>query len=541
MGITIKKTKVLLSFVGSTDPSNPNSPYGPILSVADPVFREHNIAEFNLNEVAPKIRAAQHQFDEFILLYSDSTASDQSRYSFKQRAEDTAKLLIENGKQAATENLNIKDPVNYEEIVLKLTSLLDKKIRAEGKGKEYFASISSGTPVMHTCWFFLALSRQYPITLLYVRDPRYMGADQDYILTINPYVTINEREALRVTPTLAVDVNDFTAAMKHGEVIAASKALQDVYQRAFAVEKKGKNGCQEAVIIQGESGTGKEVLARFIHKNSARKDKPFIAVNCGAIPEALVESELFGHVKGAFTSALAENPGKFRLANHGTIFLDEIGELPKQSQVKLLRVLQEKEVTQVGGKKADPVDVRIIAATNADLKRMVREGRFREDLFYRLYVLDYTLPPLRQHREDIKPLIDFFLEELRQQYGVDKLLEDAALVKLLTYSWPGNVRELKNALHRAFAFSDGVITERHIEVEQDAPESRTIIEIAERLVASSIEHKYTDLKKQWERLFEAGICAYGEHAGLTQKQLAEALDTSPQTISDIKNKSRSTS
>jgi transcriptional regulator with GAF, ATPase, and Fis domain len=210
------------------------------------------------------------------------------------------------------------------------------------------------------------------------------------------------------------------------------------------------------VLILGESGTGKELVASSIHRNSRRKQAPFIKLNCVAIPPDLLESELFGHEKGAFTGATARKPGKFELANGGTIFLDEIGDMPLGLQAKILRVLQEKEFDRVGGTRTVQVDVRIICATNQDLAKMVREGRFREDLYYRINVFALPLPPLRERKEDIPQLVDDFLA----QTAPEARISSEALQRLIGYAWPGNVRELQNTVERAAVLSQG----RDIEV-----------------------------------------------------------------------------
>ncbi|MBF0565390.1 MAG: sigma-54-dependent Fis family transcriptional regulator [Nitrospirae bacterium] len=210
------------------------------------------------------------------------------------------------------------------------------------------------------------------------------------------------------------------------------------------------------VLIYGESGTGKELIARFIHKASQRKDKPFVAVNCAAIPDNLMESELFGHEKGAFTGASDKKLGKFELANEGTILLDEIGELSMSLQAKLLRVLQEKEIDRVGGKHTVPVDSRVIATTNRDLFKESSEGRFREDLYYRLSVFPLLIPPLRERPDDIKPLGEYFVKKYSSLLGktVSGFTKDA-MDYLESKQWRGNIRELENAVHRAVLLSKG--------------------------------------------------------------------------------------
>lgn len=232
------------------------------------------------------------------------------------------------------------------------------------------------------------------------------------------------------------------------------------------------------VLIQGESGTGKELLANLIHYNSGRGNKPYIKINCGAIPETLIEAELFGHEKGAFTDARSRRRGRFEEADGGTLFLDEIGDMPMHAQVKLLRVLQDGELTRIGGNSIVKTDVRVIAASNVDLEQAVQEGRFRSDLFYRLSVFPITIPPLRERIEDIHPLVFFFLERYKEKTGrfIPGISRDA-LRALVNYEWPGNVRELENAIERAVIIASG----RQIELD-DLPEAitrRTIAYAAE--------------------------------------------------------------
>lgn len=223
------------------------------------------------------------------------------------------------------------------------------------------------------------------------------------------------------------------------EIIGKSDVLQRVFDLVNKVADTNAN-----VLIQGESGTGKELVARSIHFNSSRAEKPFLAVNCGALPESLLESELFGHTKGSFTGAVADNQGLFRSATGGTIFLDEVGEMPLVLQVKLLRALQEHEVTPVGSSAAIKFDARIIAATNKKLETEVAEGRFREDLFYRLNVVEIDVPPLRERREDIPLLARHFAK---------KTVTNDAMSALVNYEWPGNIRELENVIERAAILS----------------------------------------------------------------------------------------
>ena len=237
------------------------------------------------------------------------------------------------------------------------------------------------------------------------------------------------------------------------EIIGNSGALQRVFDLVGKVADTSAH-----VLIQGESGTGKELIARSIHFNSGRSDKSFLAVNCGALPESLLESELFGHVKGSFTGATGDKKGLFRSAAGGTLFLDEIGEMPLPLQVKLLRALQEHEVTPVGASIPVRFDARIITATNKDLETEVAEGRFREDLFYRLNVVEIEVPPLRRRRDDIPMLVKHFsAKSAREQNAEEKTVSKAAMTALVNYSWPGNVRELEHVIERSVILSGGEI------------------------------------------------------------------------------------
>jgi DNA-binding NtrC family response regulator len=233
------------------------------------------------------------------------------------------------------------------------------------------------------------------------------------------------------------------------EIIGTSEALQNVFR---LVEKVAATNT--SILIQGESGTGKELIARAIHHHSPRAARSFLAVNCGALPESLLESELFGHTKGAFTGAVADKKGLFRSAENGTVFLDEIGEISQAMQVRLLRALQEHEVTPVGSSQPVKFDARIIAATNRDLEKAVAAGDFREDLFYRLNVIEIWLPPLRERREDIPLLVRHFINKIaRVQNAPEKSIAANAMAALVGYNFPGNVRELENAVERAFTLS----------------------------------------------------------------------------------------
>ena len=255
-------------------------------------------------------------------------------------------------------------------------------------------------------------------------------------------------------------------------IVGQSQAIAEVIQRIQLV-----SATRSTVLITGETGTGKELVARAIHDRSAQQDMPFIRVNCAAIPDTLVESELFGHVRGAFTDATGSRKGKFALANRSSIFLDEIGTLGPGIQAKLLRVLQEREIEPLGGEHTEHVDVRVIAATNRDLRQLVGDGRFQDDLFYRLHVIPIFVPPLRERLEDIPMLVRYFTEKHAAHCGKSIVgIEDGVVASLQAYQWPGNVRELENTIERAVVLTRGSTISRDlVTIEATANTSAAII------------------------------------------------------------------
>ena len=272
-----------------------------------------------------------------------------------------------------------------------------------------------------------------------------------------------EREQLRrENQFLKERVKEISESYEFGHMVAKSKSMQDV----FALAKKMAQN-DTTVFIHGESGTGKELIAKGIHFNGKRSEGPFVPVNCGGIPETLLESELFGYKKGAFTGADKDKLGLFEEAQHGTIFLDEIGEMPLSLQVKLLRTLQEREIRQIGGAKTKKIDVRVIAATSKNLEDEVNNGNFREDLYYRINVVSISLPPLRERLEDIQVLVHIFVDQFNKKLGCEiQDISPAAMAMLQKHDWPGNVRELENAIERAV-----VLSEKKILLPENLPES----------------------------------------------------------------------
>ncbi len=302
--------------------------------------------------------------------------------------------------------------------------------------------------------------------------------------------------------------------------------------RAVRAEAERVAATDATVLLEGESGTGKELFARAIHALSSRRNGPFVAINCAAIPETLLESELFGHERGAFTGASGRRMGKFELADAGTVFLDEIGELSPATQGKLLRVLQERSFHRVGGTVPIEVDVRIVAASNRPLEKLVAQGLFREDLFYRVRVFPIRIPALRERPEDIDPLLDWYLDHLPQELGKKPVtLAPAARERMRAYDWPGNVRELRNCLERAIILSDGVVDEKDLrlgpEVFLESSRDETLEQARERAAQAaeriwlvrSLEKHRGDRSKAAE---EAGLTPRRFEAKLREHGLGEA-------------------
>ncbi|MGD2174545.1 MAG: sigma 54-interacting transcriptional regulator [Candidatus Brocadiaceae bacterium] len=301
----------------------------------------------------------------------------------------------------------------------------------------------------------MSIDRHFADEQTLARDQRLLQIIASLVsqaIKINRMVMVEREELMAENLRLR---KDLSSKYKLGNIVAASGAMQDVVATAGAVARSNAT-----VLIRGETGTGKELIASVLHYNSDRPNGPFVKVNCGALAEGLLESELFGHVEGAFTGAVADRKGRFELAHEGTIFLDEVGAMSEKLQVKLLRVLQEKQFERVGGSETVEVDVRVVAATNQDLEKLLEEGAFREDLYYRLNVIPIFIPPLRERREDIPFLVEHFLDEYGRQYGKDVSKMSREVLEALTrYPWPGNVRELESCIERAVVLSaDGAIS-----------------------------------------------------------------------------------
>jgi len=340
--------------------------------------------------------------------------------------------------------ITLSDPTSYQEIFRGLRAHLHRIIE-EFAPARFFVAVASGTPHMHACWFLLAASGEIPARILHVRPPHFVTRERPLVSEVDlsspefptvrfqdKPINIEEKEIDAESVRAQLGIVGDHSAMKHsletGALLAPSQA---------------------PILILGETGTGKELFARYIHLLSGRPKEAFSALNCGAIPEDLVESLLFGHKKGTFTGAVQDQVGKFDTADKGTLFLDELGDLPLPAQAKLLRVLQDGLVEPIGQTKPHKVDVRIVGATNRDLRNLVRKRKFREDLFYRLNVGEIKLPPLRERRSDIPKLALHILDRLNGSLRWPKRLSAKALSRLQSHKWAGNVRDLENVIERS--------------------------------------------------------------------------------------------
>lgn len=346
----------------------------------------------------------------------------------------------------------LTSPTNFGEIYTGAVAVVEQAIRERGSKAPLTFHLSPGTPAMAAIWVLLAKTR-YPAELIessVEQGVKTVSIPFDISADFLPSLLRKSDEKIeRLSAGLPPEAPEFD------QIVYRSPVMQRVIAMARRIALRSV-----PVLIEGESGTGKELLARAIHRASSRHDKPFVAVNCGAIPSELVESEFFGQMKGAFTGATQDRKGYFEAANEGTLFLDEIGELPPQAQVKILRVLQEREVVRVGDTRPVKVDVRIIAATNRNLVQEVSAGNFRADLYYRLAVAVLLLPPLREREGDISLLIDHILRQINAECVAEpgfvcKKFSAKARNLMLSYSWPGNARELFNTIYRAAVWSPG--------------------------------------------------------------------------------------
>lgn len=346
-------------------------------------------------------------------------------------------------------DIPLDDPTDYILILQGLRRHI-RDVQEEIADGRYFISVASGTPQMHACWVLLTAAGEIPARILHVRPPRFVTKDRPLIteidLTTKDFPVVRSKFGSIDVPE--IQPMDLATVIHQLGIVGDHPKMKSVLETASMLATSNV-----PVLIHGETGTGKELFARFIHRMSGRPADHFVALNCAAIPENLVESILFGHKKGSFTSAVNDSIGKFDLANNGTLFLDELAELPAPIQAKLLRVLQDGLVEPIGGKKPHKVDVRVITATNKDLRKAIKNGKFREDLYYRLAVGEIQLPPLRERRSDIPIIALHILDRVNATIRRPRQLTPEALTRLQSYNWPGNVRDLENVIERSVRLS----------------------------------------------------------------------------------------
>ncbi len=341
--------------------------------------------------------------------------------------------------------IDISDPTNYREIFDGLKGHLQRILNSLS-GASFYIAVASGTPQMHACWVLLAAAGEIPGRILHVRPPQFVTKDHPLVSEVD--LTSKEFPSVRfqigsISPVGEGEIDIESVRIQLG-IVGDHPAMKRALEVGAMLAPS-----QSPILIFGETGTGKELFARLIHRLSGRPKETFVAVNCAAIPEDLVESLLFGHKKGAFTGAITDQIGKFDAADKGTLFLDELGDLPSSAQAKLLRVLQDGLIEPIGQTKPHKVDVRVVGATNQDLRGLVRQGKFREDLIYRLNVGEVRIPPLRERRSDIPKLALYILDRLNGSLRRPKRLSPEALSRLQAHDWPGNVRDLENVLERS--------------------------------------------------------------------------------------------
>ena len=350
----------------------------------------------------------------------------------------------------------VRNPTDYNTVYPAMYSA-NQKLAKEMDNNDCTISLTSGTPTMHTCWIFLVKGGVLSARMIQVSRE---GFIDEVCLDLDDFPQIKKIECIKAELTKYARENRSykeNLGLEYDNIIGNCIAIQEIKKRIKILEKY-----DIPVFISGESGTGKELIAEAIHYNSYRKEKPFVKINCGAISNELFESEFFGHKKGSFTGAYCDSEGKLVEADDGTVFLDEIADLPLKMQVKLFRVLEEGTIQPVGGKEKH-VNVRLITATNKDIVTLVKNNEFREELMYRIIKHKIELPPLRQRNKDIPLLIDYSLKKLNKKHKENKIISESAIKLLMKYSWPGNIRELFSVIENAFIFPGEIIDNSKID------------------------------------------------------------------------------
>jgi DNA-binding NtrC family response regulator len=493
---------VLLSFTGFQDPytiglvGQEEQP-GPILSLA-----------------------GARSFDRIILFSTPSTEKNTLATS------DALQSLY---PKAGIEvrDLPLHDPTDHVAILTGLRTHL-REITDSISTANYFIAVASGTPQMHACWVLLAASGEIPARILNVRPPRFVSKDRPLVFEVD--LSATEFPLVRAdicsVETPDVPPPDMDTVIRELGIVGEHPAIRQALEIGAVLASSSA-----PILILGETGTGKELFARFIHRLSGRRLDRFVPINCAAIPTDLVESVLFGHKKGSFTGATSDQIGKFDLADGGTLFLDELAELPMPSQAKLLRILQDGLVEPLGEKKAHKVNVRVIAATNQDLRKAIQRGRFREDLFYRLNVGEIRLPALRERRSDISKTALHVLDRVNATLRRPKRLSPGALARLQNYAWPGNVRDLENVLERSARLArQDLLDADDLMISEPMTSSDPLAVLPEPRAGFSLDEYLTSARKQL--ILHALEIAKGN-----QSEAARLLGLTPQAVHKFLRKS----
>ncbi len=493
---------VLLTFTGFQDPYaiglvGQDEQPGPILSLA-----------------------GTRSFDRIILFSTPRTAKNTS---------DTKAALQSLYPRTGIEvrDLPLHDPTDYVAILpalrVHVRDITDSMPRVM-----YFIAVASGTPQMHACWVLLAASGEIPAHILNVRPPQFVSKDRPLVCTADLSATDFPLVRLNVCSVETSDVSlpDLDTVLRELRIVGDHLAIRKALEIGAALASS-----MAPILILGETGTGKELFARFVHRLSGRRLDRFVPVNCAAIPEDLVESILFGHKKGSFTGATGDQIGKFDLADGGTLFLDELAELPLPSQAKLLRVLQDGIVEALGEKKAHKVNVRVIAATNQDLRGAIQRGRFREDLFYRLDVGEIRLPALRERKSDIPKMALHVLDRVNATLRSPKRLSPGALARLQNHDWPGNVRDLENVIERSARLArQDVLDVDDLMISEPVTYADPLAALPEPRAGFSLDEYLTSARKQL-------ILRALEVAKGNQSEAARLLGLTPQAVHKFLRKS----
>lgn len=488
-------TEVLLTFTGFHDPYakglvGQDEQPGPILSLVQ-----------------------AKTFDQIILFSTPNTTGV--------TAATVAAIKAANLKIAVeVREIPLDDPTDYFAILRGLRGHIRDIVHRFQDGV-FSVAVASGTPQMHACWVLLAASGEIPARILHVRPPRFVTKDRPLVsevdLAAKDFPAVRARIAAVAPP--AGPPADLERAIQQLGIVGDHPAMESSLEAVAALAAS-----DVPILIHGETGTGKELFARLVHRLSGRPAECFMALNCAAIPENLVESILFGHKKGAFTGATSDQPGKFDLADRGTLFLDELAELPTPTQAKLLRVLQDGLIEPVGAKKPHKVNVRIVAATNKNIGRAIKQGKFREDLYYRLNVGEIALPPLRDRRSDIPKIALSILDRINATLRAPKRLSQAALARLQAHAWPGNVRDLQNVIERSARLSRSEILDADdLLITEPVTYADPLDALPEPHPGFSMEEYIGSARKQ---LFLRAL----EIAGGNQSEAARLLGVTPQAV-----------